>query len=144
MANAKVFNNNLKKLGKRVENNANHTKRKVALFILQDLTLLTPVDTGVARSNWLVAVQSFDRSIIEAHFPGKDGSTGAANAREALAQGTAKVQDTTSEQFIAISNNLPYIGSLNEGSSVQAPAGFVNSAVLRAESEIKGVRLLKR
>ncbi len=36
-----------------------------------------------------------------------------------------------------LSNNVPYISRLNDGSSGQAPAGFVQAAIARASGELR-------
>ena len=41
-----------------------------------------------------------------------------------------------------VSNGVPYIGKLDQGSSQQAPAGFVRAAVVKAVAKLAGVRLL--
>ena len=38
---------------------------------------------------------------------------------------------------ILISNNLPYINALNDGSSKQAPAGFVDSALSKGKRAVR-------
>lgn len=44
---------------------------------------------------------------------------------------------------IHITNNLPYIGALNDGHSKQAPAGFVRTAVMEGLAAMRGVNILK-
>jgi len=106
--------------------------RETALICDRDLVLGTPVDTGRARSNWQVSVGVGETEAIPAYAEGDAGSTGAANAQAALAQGQAAIGSRQPGQSIFITNNLPYIGRLNDGYSAQAPAGFVQVAVQNA------------
>lgn len=108
--------------------------RRVALAADQAVVVSTPVDTGRARSNWIVALGDAADSPIEAYTPGEDRSTEAANTQAALAQGEAVIRGYMGGQgtSIHITNNLPYIQKLNDGSSAQAPANFVETAVQQA------------
>lgn len=96
--------------------------RAVALTLDAELVATTPVDTGRARSNWLPSLNVPDTRRVE---PGQKPDIGPT-------LGAYKVTDT-----ILISNNLPYINRLNEGSSKQAPAGFVQAAIQRAKRIIR-------
>jgi len=91
--------------------------RKTALGLYADLKILTPVDTGRARSNWHLDIGAPTVKLLE---PGGD-----------LDPNTSGY---TIQKTIFISNNLPYIRRLNEGHSQQAPAGFVDDAVNNARS----------
>ena len=89
----------------------------------------TPVDTGWARANWIPNIGS----------PAK-GTAGSREQAEAgqlpsdSATGVAKVVTSyrLSQGPVHITNNVPYILPLNEGSSKQAPRGFVQQAVRKA------------
>lgn len=131
-----VYANNL-------ERNVNKTVREVALVADRNLVLATPVDTGRARSNWLVSVGSPNRETQEPYSPGEAGSTGSANAQAAIAQANAEISRRKPGQDIFISNNLPYIGRLNEGSSAQAPEQFVGTAVQSAVDVVNKARVLR-
>lgn len=96
--------------------------RKIALDVLSRVVLATPVDTGRARANWQAEVGSAPTTELQTTDKG-GGST--------ISQGSANIATHEQTPFseINIVNNLPYIGRLNDGSSTQAPAGFVESAV---------------
>jgi hypothetical protein len=85
----------------------------------------TPRDTGWARSNW---VPSIGKSVD--HTVGTPESV----SKSASESGVAAVASgyTLEKGPVFISNNVPYIGRLNDGSSKQAPSGFVQAAILRA------------
>ena len=87
----------------------------------------TPVDTGWARSNWIPNIgEPLDAPVGSR----SNVSTGPQNQAEAGIAGY-----TLSKGRVYISNNVPYILRLNEGSSRQAPAGFVQRAVAKAVRE---------
>lgn len=103
--------------------------QRIALNVVANLQEDTPVDTGWARANWIPQ--------IGAPFSGTAGSREQAEAGQldtATQQvGIAKV--ATGYRLgppIFVTNNVPYIERLNEGSSSQAPAAFVQAAIFRA------------
>lgn len=79
----------------------------------------TPVDTGRAKSNWWMDINTISTVIRE-----PDNGFSGQNQSLSVAAKNLKPDDT-----IFISNNLPYINPLNDGSSRQQPAGFVERAV---------------
>jgi len=94
---------------------------KTAIIASQVLISSTPVKTGKARANWNASFDSPDSQVKE-----KFDKTGSAT----VAENSAIIASNTKEfRDIYISNNVPYIEPLNNGSSAQAPAGFVEKAV---------------
>jgi hypothetical protein len=101
----------------------------LAVNITAELIERTPVDTGWARSNWVPAIgnvsvsdgpQLSEEARIAA-VPGQRSSQQSAIANVA----SYRIQDGP----VTISNNVPYIIFLNEGSSAQAPSGFVQAGI---------------
>lgn len=135
------FGRKIRITGSAVETNATRLVRRVALSVDRDLVLSTPVDEGRARSNWQVNLGSAADGVREPFSPGEDGSTGAANAQAALAKAEQDLVKLPNGTEVHITNNLPYIGRLNEGWSAQAPEGFVETAVLTGIASIKDARL---
>ena len=90
----------------------------------------TPVDTGWARANWVPR--------IGAPFEGTAGDRAqaeAGNVNESVGQGgiaQVATQYKVEKGPVHITNNVPYIQRLNDGSSRQAPAGFVQRAIVKA------------
>lgn len=110
--------------------------RASALELLGRLVKVTPVDTGRARGNWNVSTGSPDGSTADER-----------RAPEALQEGedelaTAKL----SRERIYVTNGLPYIAPLNNGSSRQAPKGFVQSVAtgMRSFIEATAARIARR
>lgn len=92
----------------------------------------TPVDTSTALSNWQVNLTSPAADEISAYALGQRGSTQGPSASRALAEAQVELQRKKPGQPIFLSNLVDYIKKLNEGSSAQAPAGFIEAAILRA------------
>lgn len=104
--------------------------RQLTVNITDELIRTTPVDTGWARANWVPQIgvpfigNSDDRTPTPADVSGATGQQ---------QQGLASVVGTYRLELgaVFISNNVPYILSLNDGSSNQAPAMFVEGAIER-------------
>jgi len=100
--------------------------QRVALDIDQRLVLATPVDTGRARSNWLASLGT----------PRTD-EVGTRDAQSAISEAAGVIDQAADFPVIYLSNNLPYIQRLNDGSSKQAPAAFVQTAIDQALSPLR-------
>ncbi len=102
----------------------------VATAILRELVYVTPADTSFALSNWQVGIGSPVNAELMPYYFGSKGSTRGASAQAAYAAGVAKLQSKKPGETIYISNLADYIRRLNEGSSRQAPAGFIERAII--------------
>lgn len=129
--------------------------RAVATRIGEEVVYDTPVDTGTARSNWIMTIDEIATYTIPAYVPypkthhdiyehragqkaagyvhalGTGDKEETANASAALAQHAAAIEqyDALFNHTIYIANNVIYMGRLNEGYSPQTEAGFVMRAV---------------
>lgn len=92
----------------------------------------TPVDTSTALSNWQVFLNNPAPDEITAYALGSRGSTQSSSAGAALTDARAELARKKPGQPIYLSNLVDYIKKLNDGSSAQAPAGFIEAAILRA------------
>jgi hypothetical protein len=137
------FGRRIRQLGLEVETNAHKVVKRTALAVDQTVVIATPVDTGRARANWQVQVGAAPSRVIDAYVPGTGASTGAQNAQAAIEQGKIAISAAAPGLAIHITNNLPYIGKLNEGHSAQAPAGFVEEAVQNGIQTIRAAKLIK-
>lgn len=93
---------------------------QIAKAVLISLVHATPVKSGLARSNWQLA-----------NGPEPDNS-GIDNIRseEEVVQDRLFLLGLSTSPDVCLFNNVPYIETLNAGSSDQAPAGFVEAAVI--------------
>ena len=133
------FSKRIAVLAASLEEGVHRTVRKAALAADQAIVLATPVDTGRARANWVVSINA--PAAGEQPTP----ASPAAGAAQALGQGQEEIGrygTSSSHSAIHITNNLPYIGRLNAGSSAQAPAGFVEEAVQAAVAAVRGTKVL--
>ena len=88
--------------------NVNQETRAVALKILTNVVLSTPVKTGRARGNWQVSLDGPIDSQIKLNDKG---------GGIAISKGASAINTRVDYPVIYITNNLPYIEPLNDGSS---------------------------
>jgi len=96
--------------------------RKITLDVFENVIVMSPVDTGRFRGNWMPAVGSVPSGTVEAVDP----SGGSVRARVQGVTNGVRAGDV-----IFMVNNLPYAERLENGWSRQAPAGMVALTVQR-------------
>jgi len=133
--------NKLRKLNVELAAEGSRIAVEVALVIVDDLTEVTPVDTSKAESNWQVSLGSPVTKEIEAHVPGHFGWTAVESRIVARANARKALQNKKPGVSIFIGNAADYIQDLNEGSSKQEPAGFVERAELKGRLTLKASRV---
>lgn len=112
------------------------TEKHVKIITLDAVANLvedTPRKTGWARANWIPSIGQ--PTAVDGSPPTEDAAKSAVRQRDA-ARESAIANIVSAYKLpmgrVFISNNVPYINRLNDGHSKQAPAGFVQAAILRA------------
>lgn len=123
--------------GNQVPIRANETKRAATRVVARDLIEITPVDISTALSNWQVGIGGIPIGPIPAYVEGSFGSTEKISEAIAIEQADIYIFASEPGESIFISNSVEYITKLNEGSSRQAPANFVDRSVLLGESFVR-------
>ena len=128
------FNQRMRTLADRAEHNTGTLMKQAGFAALRSVLRNTPVDEGVARSNWRVGIGRRPRGVIRAYAPGSNlGRQEKANEGAALQTARSRLAAADpvklSRQTLFIRNNTPYLPALNNGSSRQSPAGFVERGV---------------
>jgi len=137
---------------------ANELKQNVARTINFDLLNTTPVDEGVAMSNWIVNLDEASSEVREAFVPATKGkmvqkdkvrtwthsndteATRQANVEPALSLANTTIESSQPGQEIHLTNNLPYIQALDDGHSTQAKL-FVDRAIILGENLVSRATL---
>lgn len=117
-----TFNADLDKFARSTGLEIEKVVRKIAVEIYKGVTEKTPVDTGRAKANWNIGYGSINFTIT------KDTQFRIISPPK----GSGK-------RPIYITNHLPYIGALENGSSKQAPRGMVDLTMLEAQRSIRNV-----
>lgn len=117
-----------------LEGLAERVVKKITLDATSNFIEDTPRDTGWAASNWVP-------QIGQPYTVNLRGVTGEDTIRAAIPGSTAKQNAgmaqvatgyTLEQGAVFVSNNVPYIMKLNDGSSKKAPAGFIQAGIERA------------
>lgn len=134
------FSRRIVRTGAQIAANADRLTRTVALAADQVVVMETPVDTGRAKSNWIVSLGSPASATIEPYAEGEAGSTAQSNESAAMAQAEQVIGRYNGDMGVEIhiTNNLSYIEELNKGSSHQAPPQYVELGLAQALSIIQG------
>ena len=114
---------------------------ETAKIIHHNLTLNTPVDTSTALSNWDIFIGSYESDSHEPYVMGKKGSTKLASMGFANKEAELRLSEKKPGETIFIVNSLDYIRKLNDGSSKQAPAGFVEAAIIVGKEFAKNFKI---
>ena len=120
------FARRIRARGNKVNKNTDTLMKKTILGVDQALVLATPVDTGRARANWRPSIGV----MITETLPEPAGPNIGTGAAIKAGQDVAEAYNGDGSPVVHITNNLPYIQYLNQGSSQQAPANFVGQAIL--------------
>lgn len=129
--------NKLENMAKDLAEKASKRSIRMATNILQELVYTTPVDTSTALSGWQISLKEPPSTTQYTFFYGSKGSTQGVSASAAMAVGIATLEAKQPGETVYISNLTDYIGELNRGSSAQAPAGFVERAVMIGKNSVR-------
>lgn len=129
----------LTRFAQRTNTDMRQVVRKLAFESFKRIILRTPVDTGRARANWGVTIGSPRSGAFNTEAVDKSGSRTLETAR-------SQAEHFDCQGSIFMTNNLPYIGALEYGSSKQAPSGMVRVTVAEMRGFITKARIgdLKR
>lgn len=121
------FEGDLDAFAKQVGIDYTKVVKRVALDLFTRIVMKTPVDTGRARASWNITIGEVDTTVApEGQQPEMNTWAAEAKAATALATLTERAVFTAP---IFITNNLPYIGELENGHSKQAPHGMVTLSI---------------
>lgn len=127
------FDKRMTRWGERVVINTNQGVKDLASGIVNNLISNTPKLTGQASANWQVGINRTPTDFKE----------GATDYNAARMQALKTIESRKAREVINIVNNTPYIYLLNAGSSTQAPAGFIEKAMVAARAHLKRFKVLK-
>jgi hypothetical protein len=155
MANLATLADRIASMRKAIPAWASQIAVNVAIAVDNDLLQVTPVDSGTAMSNWIVTVGSPADETQPAFALSPRGKTmednktrlwvhavdpevtRSANLPLAQAAAQAVLQEKQTGKAIYLTNNLPYIIKLDNGSSSQFPGGFIDRALIVAEHALE-------
>lgn len=114
----------------KIEKAANDKAKEFAVTFVEIVTNQSRVDTSKLISNFQVFVGSASDIVIEAHVPGKLGSTRSLSRSVAISNAKTAVAGKLPGQVIEIVNNAPYlIESIDIGPSFQIAESTVGTDI---------------
>lgn len=117
---------------RRINRAVEKTTKEAVVKAQETAVLATRVDTGLARSNWFATIGTPSVGVIPPYAPGlKLGKGERANATAAInqAKNVVRAWSLESQALIFITNNTPYIETLNNGRPAVAPDNMLEKAV---------------
>ncbi len=137
----------MRKIDKELPDRVSNLTVDTTIKLVQQLALIeTPVDTSQALSNWDVSYSFRPHSFLPPYVEGEAGSTRNASGKATVDAAKFALEGRKVGQVIYLSNNAPYIRKLAyEGSSSQAPSGWVQRSVMIAKKFVSTIeaRLLR-
>lgn len=130
----------LERKAKSIGDTGNEVAKLFTEVLVGQLTTVTPVDTSKALSNWQVSLEQPNTLEIDALVLGSKGSTALASADQARGRARDILKKKKAGQTIYISNNASYIRDLNDGSSKQAPAGFIEITITQCKNKLPQIK----
>lgn len=117
--------------------------RKSTIELFGSVIKMTPVDTGRAKGNWQCTIGTAASSEINRDDGSKKDSLSGSKAYEEVVKTVPPAGNV-----VWLANNVPYIRSLEYGSSQQAPSGMVRVSLERfgsifADNAIKSLSQIK-
>lgn len=123
-----LFELDIQKFVKAAQGNIDLVVRKVAFDLFAQIVIMSPVDTGRFKGNWLVSINAIP-SGVDQNKVDKSGSGTLSTIQSTVGQ--MKAGDV-----ISLVNNLPYATRLEYGWSKQAPAGMVRLTIANFNSVV--------
>lgn len=111
-----------------VEEDLAKLRTTISLDAHRNIVLRTPVLTGRARGSWAI---SYGVEVAQDLIAKTTG--------EAISKGYQQILSKATQPYekVVISNNLPYAGKLENGSSEQAPNGMVAVTMVGINAKYK-------
>ena len=133
------FNVDLQKFADVTGQELDTVVRRAALEVYDRVTARTPVDSGRARANWNMGVGSPDIN-ISGDFDKPTGSYVGSNTPPRSPEAKrVNLRKGQGKDILFITNSLPYIEVLENGSSTQAANGMVAVTLAEVEGFMKDV-----
>jgi hypothetical protein len=126
-----TFEEGVDAFGRSVKVQIDLIRRKMALEIFSRVVKRTPVDTGRARANWQVSV---GEPIFEAIEDTDKKRFGAGPGADRVMAADASMRNLPLDKSIFITNNLPYIVYLEDGTPKMKAFGMVKTTLAEANA----------
>lgn len=122
------FDNQLRRFSDKTEKTYKDVFRRASFNLFSAIVLDTPVDKGVLRNNWFVALDS----------PSSETTMEEGTGSGAIVEADSILKNVDLDTEVFITNNLPYAETIEfDGHSAQAPEGMVRINTARWDSIVQ-------
>lgn len=128
------FQADLKGFAKLVDRTLSEVTRLITLDMYNEITVRNPVDTGYSRGNWNIAQGEPDKTI---HGTKPKKGDNALKDIVGRPSDLGVMKEIDGRQPIFVTNAVGYVQYLEEGSSKQAPSGFIRISVAKIEAKVE-------
>lgn len=135
MSDIRGFERDLKKFADSLGIGVETVVKKIALQTFTGIVKKTPVDKGRARASWVIGVGNRQNSPVLSDNQQFSATEATRYAGEELAE-LSRIKPFS---VVFISNSLPYIEVLENGSSDQAPNGMVAVTLQEVERDLNRI-----
>ena len=129
---------NTKKLATKVNQNAAKFVRKVVLDGMTNLIRQNPVDTGRSKANWSTSVGSPGADEFE--MLGGKTKINKKSAPADFARSVEGISEFKLGQTMFLYNNMPYMLALDQGTSQQAPSGWIRNTAIAMQKKLNEIK----
>lgn len=133
---SEVFERRMRELGERIHRNFSTLVKQTTDAIQEYEINGTPVKSGRARNGWRVGANSPDNTPPDMIGPFDPSGNIRIDANRSI------IASEPLGTHYFITNPVPYVPLLNDGSSQQAPAGFIEKAEAIARAKVMTFRRL--
>jgi hypothetical protein len=134
------FKADLNRFAESIDKKVEAVIRQIVIELFNAITLHNPVDTGYSRSNWRVSVNEPDETVS---VPPSDKARADTKNRtgwiEAPSLDLSILSNLQSTDSVFVTNSVDYVQYLEEGSSKQAPSGFLRISVAQIEAQVDDI-----
>ncbi len=116
---------------KELRDEISSVRKDLVVEIVSQESRENPIDTGLSASNWFAA-----RSILYKEFSAPSVGASAPLMAQSRVKKTVKGFSDNLKTPMYVINNVEYVEDLNMGTSPQAPAGFVDIAIMNALNKV--------
>jgi len=127
------FASELSKFTAKAESNTEQVFRASTISLFSSIIKRTPVKSGRLKGNWQIDINQPATGDVSDSDTTPINSLDGSSTRKVV----TKVMPATLNDSIYMVNNLPYARIVENGSSTQAPHGFVAVSVLEFNREVE-------
>lgn len=126
----------IKAFAKAIDLSIKTVVERITFDLWNKITLRTPVDTGRARQSWQLGIGAPNTNV-----PGPMGEGTGQYSKDSSPPTSPAAMfpggEIDGKQTVFITSSLAYIGFLEDGRSMQAPAGMVQLSIAEVQAELE-------